>query len=124
MDTDPTAPIYWPLGLYAASVILIAVGMLSASYLLGQRTIRRRNVQPYESGIASTGSARVRMPADFYLFAVFFVIFDLESIVLYSWSISVVELGWVAYAQVCVFVAALAAALAYLWRTGALDTSR
>ncbi len=124
MDTDPTSPIFWPLGVYAVCVITVAAGMLCASYFLGQRTLRRRNVQPYESGIASTGSARVRMPADFYLFAVFFVVFDLESVVLYSWSIAVVDLGWVAYAQVCVFVAALVAALAYLWRTGALDTSR
>jgi NADH-quinone oxidoreductase subunit A len=122
MDTDPTSPTFWPLGVYAACVLTVAVGMLGASYLLGQRAVNRRNVQPYESGIASTGSARVRMPADFYLFAVFFVIFDLESVVLYSWSIAVLDLGWVAYCQVMVFVGALTAALIYLWRVGALDT--
>jgi NADH-quinone oxidoreductase subunit A len=122
MDSVSTADVYWPLGVYFFCVLAIASGMLGVSYLLGARAISRRNVQPYESGVTSTGSARVRLPNDFYLFAVFFVIFDLESVVLYTWSISVLDAGWAGYATIVVFVGALAASLGYLWRVGALDT--
>lgn len=98
--------------------------MLGFSFVLGQRIKDRHKAQPYESGIASTGSARVRLSADFYLFAMFFVIFDLESVFVYSWCIAVKELGWIGYAQICVFMGAVVAALGYLWRCGALESKR
>ncbi len=66
----------------------------------------------------------MRLSADFYLFAVFFVIFDLESVFVYTWAIAVRELGWQGYFSMSVFVVSLAAALAYLWRLGALDAKR
>ena len=98
--------------------------MVGGSFVLGSKNRHRKNVQPYESGIASTGSARVRLSADFYLFAMFFVIFDLEAAYVYSWAIAIRDLGWVAYGQVLFFVGAIAAALIYLWRAGALDARR
>ena len=51
----------------------------------------------------------------------FFVIFDLESIFLFAWAVAVRELGWAGYAVAAVFIGILAAALAYLWRSGALE---
>jgi NADH-quinone oxidoreductase subunit A len=129
MPTETTQTLFWPLGLYAFATVVIVSSMLGMSYFLGQKVRDRSKAQPYESGIASTGSARVRLSADFYLFAMFFVIFDLESIFIYSWCIAFQELadknlGWLAYTQVCVFVGALVAALAYLWRVGALESRR
>jgi NADH-quinone oxidoreductase subunit A len=76
---------------------------------------------PYESGIVITGSARVRLPINFYLIALFFVIFDLESVFLFAWATAVRQLGWTGYAGVCFFIVMLLAALAYLWRMGALE---
>ncbi len=117
-------PTLWPLGLYFLGILGLLFGMVGTTYVLGGRSRNRTNLLPYESGIISTGSARVRLSADFYLFAVFFVIFDLESVFLYTWAIGVREVGWAGFAAVGIFVASLAAALAYLWRLGALDTSR
>jgi NADH-quinone oxidoreductase subunit A len=63
----------------------------------------------------------VRLSAKFYLVAMFFVIFDLEAVFLFAWSVSVREAGWFGYFEVVVFVCILIATLAYLWRVGALD---
>ena len=116
--------IFWPIGVYFVAVLCLVIGMIGASYFLGQKIRNRADAQPYESGISSTGTARVRLSADFYLFAMFFVIFDLESVFIYSWCLVVREAGWVGYAQVCVFVGVVLASLAYLWRLGALESKR
>jgi NADH-quinone oxidoreductase subunit A len=63
----------------------------------------------------------LRLSVNFYLVAVFFVIFDLESVFIFAWAICVREAGWAGYVEIVVFVGILLAALAYLWREGALD---
>lgn len=111
----------WPLGVYLAAAILLALAMLAVSYVLGERHNEPTTGVPYESGVMPTGSARLRFPTRFYLVAVFFVIFDLEAAFVLAWAVAVRELGWSGYIEVLVFVGVLLAALAYLWRQGALD---
>jgi NADH-quinone oxidoreductase subunit A len=111
----------WPFGVYLALVGFIVVAMLLLSFALGQRHHDRSTDAPYESGILSEGTARVRFSAKFYLVAMFFVIFDLEAVFLFAWSVVVREVGWAGYLEVVVFVGVLVATLAYLWRVGALD---
>lgn len=111
----------WPLAVYFAVVIILVAGMIGLSYVLGQQHRDRATGEPYESGIISTGSARVRLSVKFYLVAMFFVIFDLEAVFLFAWAVAARELGWAGYAEALVFVGILVAALAYLWRSGALD---
>jgi NADH-quinone oxidoreductase subunit A len=111
----------WPLAVYFASVILMVAAMLAVSYLLGQRHQARATGEPYESGIVSTGSARLRFSAQFYLIAMLFVIFDLEAVFIFAWAIAFREVGWIGYAGVLVFIGALIAALIYEWRMGAFD---
>ena len=67
------------------------------------------------------GSARLRLSAQFYLVAMFFVVFDLESVFLFAWAVSFRQAGWAGYVEMAIFVAVLAVALVYLWRMGALD---
>jgi len=111
----------WPLAVYAVIVGMLVVAMLGLSYVLGQRHQDRATGSPYESGILSEGSARVRFPVKFYLIAMFFVIFDLETVFIFAWAIAVRETGWAGYAEVLLFIMLLLATLAYLWRVGALD---
>ncbi len=113
--------VLWPLGIFFILVILLVVGMLAASWVLGQRHREPATDDPYESGIKSEGSAHVRLSAKFYLVAMFFVIFDLEAVFLYAWSVAARDLGWAGYAEVVVFIGVLVIALVYLWRLGALD---
>jgi NADH-quinone oxidoreductase subunit A len=111
----------WPMAVYFALVLMVVAGMLFLSYILGQRHREEQTAEPYESGIASTGTARMRFDVKFYLVAMFFVIFDLESSFIFAWAVSVREAGWKGYAEMLVFIGVLAAALGYLWRIGALD---
>ncbi len=111
----------WPLALYFFAVLVLAAIMIGLSYFLGQRHRERTTDEPYESGIIPTGSARIRFDANFYLIAVFFVIFDLETLFIISWAIAVRELGWLGYIEIVTFIGILFVALIYLWGTGALD---
>src|SRR5246127_1609135 len=97
----------WPLALYLVIVSALVVAMLGLSFILGQRHHNRATGSPYESGILSQGSARVRLSAKFYLVAMFFVIFDLEAVFIFAWAIAVRETGWIGYAEASVFIVIL-----------------
>jgi NADH-quinone oxidoreductase subunit A len=111
----------WPLLLYSAIVVSLAGAMLGLSYVLGQRHHERATDEPYEGGILSAGSARMRFSSQFYLIAMLFVIFDVETIFIMSWAIAFEELGWYGYFGVVIFVILLIVVLIYEWRNGALD---
>lgn len=111
----------WPIGLYFILVVGLIAVMLGLSYVLGERHNERATGAPYESGVVSEGSAHVRFSARFYLVAMFFVVFDLESVFLFAWAVSAKEDGWAGYFEALVFVGILVATLIYLWRLGALD---
>jgi NADH-quinone oxidoreductase subunit A len=111
----------WPIVVYFIAVLALVAGMLVFSYLLGQRHGERATGEPYESGIVSTGSARLRFSAKFYLVAMLFVIFDLEVAFVIAWAIAFRELGWTGYLGILFFIGVLVAALIYEWRLGALD---
>jgi NADH-quinone oxidoreductase subunit A len=114
-------PAEWRLAGYVLLVLAATGGMLILSWLLGERRKDLARQEPYESGMPPTGSARLRLSAEFYLVAVFFVIFDLEAAFIVVWATAVREVGWAGYVEVLVFVGILVAALIYLWRLGALD---
>ena len=113
--------ILWPMSIYFVLVLFLVASMLAISYVLGQRHRDRATNSPYESGILSEGSARVRLSAKFYLVAMLFVVFDLEAVFIFAWAVAGREVGWPGYWEMVVFVGILLAALAYLWRLGALD---
>jgi NADH-quinone oxidoreductase subunit A len=111
----------WPFGLYIVLVVALVAAMLVISFVLGQRHDDRATGSPYEAGIVSEGSARVRLTASFYLVAMFFVVFDLEAAFIFAWAVAGRELGWSGYGEVVIFIGVLLAALTYLWGVGALD---
>src|SRR5205085_1108467 len=98
--------------------------MLGLSYILGQRHRETATDQPFESGIAPTGSARLRFPAQFYLVSMLFVIFDLEAVFLVAWAVALRESGWSGYLGALVFIGVLVAGFIYEWRMGALDWNK
>lgn len=111
----------WPLVLYFFAVLVLVVGMIGTSYVLGQRHMSKVTGEPFEAGMVPTGSAHQSWDVRFYLVAMLFVIFDLESVFIFAWAIALRPLGWGGYLWMAVFVAVLLAILAYLWREGALD---
>jgi NADH-quinone oxidoreductase subunit A len=99
---------------------LLAI-IVALSSILGERHRERPTGEPYESGMVITGSARRRFDVNFYLMAVFFVIFDLEAAFIFGWAVAFRQSGWSGYIEITVFIAILLAALVYLWKEGALD---
>jgi NADH-quinone oxidoreductase subunit A len=111
----------WPLGVYFVAVLVLLAGMLSISWVLGERHKDHATDEPFESGMPITGTARQRLTAKFYLVAMFFVIFDLEAVFIIAWALAARPLGWAGYIEILIFIGVLMAALVYLWRLGALD---
>ncbi|WCG81819.1 NADH-quinone oxidoreductase subunit A [Pectobacterium sp. A5351] len=112
---------HWAFGLFLIIAVGLCVFMLTGGFLLGGRARARAKNVPYESGIDSVGSARLRLSAKFYLVAMFFVIFDVEALYLYAWAVSIKESGWIGFIEATIFILVLLAGLIYLVRVGALD---
>ena len=113
----------WPFLVYALLVVGVLSVTLIGSWLLGSRTRHKPSTDlPFESGIVPVGEAeQTRLSIEFYLIAMFFVIFDLETIFIFGWAVAFHELGWAGYFGAAVFILILLVALVYEWRTGALD---
>jgi len=112
---------HWSFGIFLLAIAVLCCAMLGVSYVLGGRYRGRAKNDPFESGIVSVGSARLRLSAKFHLVAVFFVIFDVEALFLYAWAVSVRESGWAGFIEISIFIFVLLAGLVYIWRVGALD---
>jgi len=111
----------WPILVYAGGVVLLVTIMLVASYFLGEKHKETVTDTVFESGIKVTGNARFKFPIQFYILAMFFVIFDLEVVFIVAWAINAKALGWPGYIAIATFIGLLVAVLIYEWRIGALD---
>ncbi|KUM43558.1 MULTISPECIES: NADH-quinone oxidoreductase subunit A [Pseudomonas] len=111
----------WSFAVFLLGVVGLIGFMLGVSSLLGSKAVGRSKNDPFESGIVPTGGARLRLSAKFYLVAMLFVIFDVEALFLFAWSVSIRESGWAGFVEASIFIAILLAGLVYLWRIGALD---
>lgn len=111
----------WSLVVYACAVIILIVFMAGLSHFLGQKHNEKETHEPFESGIKVTESAHLRFPVQFYIVAMFFVVFDLEAVFIITWAIAFKQLGWAGYIAISIFIAVLIAVLVYEWRIGALD---
>lgn len=110
-----------PLIIYFGAVLSITLIMLGGAYFFGQKHLARTVDEPFESGIVPTGDVHLRFSVNFYLLAIFFVIFDMESVFLYAWSVALEESGWSGFIEALLFISVLLITLIYLALTGALD---
>jgi NADH-quinone oxidoreductase subunit A len=120
---------YAPLLVLLAAVALFAVGNVVLSEIAGSRRLAIGKESAYECGMGSVGSARIRLSIHFYLVAVLFILFDVESLLLIPWAVtarglSAAGVGGVVFLEVAVFVAVLAVGLAFVWRKGGLEWDR
>lgn len=113
--------VLWPLAVYAAVAIGLVAAVLAVSNGLGERHSEHATGDPFESGIVPVHRARFRIHAQFYLVAVLFVIFDIEVVFIVTWAVIARDGGWAPFVEILIFIGVLIAALAYLWRVGALD---
>lgn len=112
----------WPLVLYFVSIIALVGTILVLSALIGERSpMERATAEPFESGVVHIGSAQIPLSVEFYLIAMFFVIFDLETVFIFAWAVAFYELGVFGFLAISVFILILVVALIYEWKSGALD---
>lgn len=118
---NDTATSLWPFVVYFIAVLLLVATMLGLSYILGQRRTNAATNVPFESGALSVGSPQIHMAVEFYLIAIFFVIFDLETVFIFAWAVAFFELSWSGFFAIGIFILVLGVALVYELRSGALD---
>ena len=111
----------WGVIFYLLLAAIVLATMLLVPAVLGQRHRELTTGTRYESGLPAAGGLPTRFSIEFYLVAMLFVVFDLESAFIFAWAVAARRLGWIGYIEVLVFIVLLLAALAYLWRRGALD---
>jgi NADH-quinone oxidoreductase subunit A len=104
------------------AVIFPAIPVLLAR-LLGPKKPSPIKNDTYECGLETIGSSWIQFRVQYYLYALIFVIFDVETVFLFPWAVSFNVLGWFALVQMFIFVAILLLGLAYAWRKGALEWS-
>ena len=114
----------WPILLYFVFTLALLVGVMALSSVLGPRNMGHSTHVPYESGVIPFGEARVKFANHFFLYAIFFVIFDVETLFLFAWAISFEQVGLAGFIEAFIFILILMAALIYLWRIGAMDVGR
>jgi NADH-quinone oxidoreductase subunit A len=114
---------YFPIVLQIIIAMVIAGGMVGASYLLGQRVRNPVKDSAYESGMTPIGTARERFSVKFYLVAMIFILFDVEVVFLYPWAVVYRSLGLFGFIEMFLFFALVLCGFYYIWKKGVLDWS-
>ena len=107
------------------TVLITAVVLVVAAYviakLIGPRSYNPVKGEPFECGIPTRGSSWLPMYVGYYLFAILFLVFDIETVFLYPWAVVAKELGHFVLVIIGFFLVVLVLGLAYAWRKGALE---
>ncbi|MFO7892631.1 MAG: NADH-quinone oxidoreductase subunit A [Longimicrobiales bacterium] len=110
-----------PILLLLGVSLLQAVGMVALSALASPTRSTPAKSSPYESGIVPLGNTRERFSVKFYMVAILFIVFDLETVLLIPWAVKARELGWAGFSAVSIFVVVLTIGLIYEWKRGGLQ---
>ncbi|ADG07839.1 NADH-quinone oxidoreductase subunit A [Kyrpidia tusciae] len=116
---------YWNSYLFVVIFVVLAIALAVVALTLG-KWLRpahpsREKLEPYESGVEPVGDARVQYNARYYLFALLFVVFDVEILFLYPWAVAFHELGLFGLVEALIFMAMLVIGLVYAWRKKVLE---
>jgi NADH-quinone oxidoreductase subunit A len=113
---------YLPIVILGAVAIVFAVASLGVSSLLRPNRPTPAKLAPYECGIEPARlPARERFPVKFYVVAMLFIIFDIETIFLFPWAVGFRQLGLFGLVEMAVFIGMVLVAYLYVWKSGGLD---
>ncbi len=112
---------YLFIGILTVAAIIMAVLPLILARFLAPKKPGASKTAAYECGLESVGDPWVQFRVQYYLYALLFVIFDVEIVFIYPWAMVWRSLGWVALVEMMFFLAILAVGLAYAWRKGVLE---
>lgn len=114
---DPTVVV----AMFAFFILVILGAMMLVAVMLGVLRPNEDKSQPYECGIPPTHDARFHASIHYYVLAVSFVIFDIETVVLFIWAVAFDESGWTGTVAALVFLVLMVLGLAYEWKKGGLS---
>lgn len=100
--------------------VAFAGGGIILSRLLAKTSHNAQKGEPYECGIVTRGTSWIQFNVGYYLFALIFLIFDVELVFMYPWAVVVKEIGVVAFVEICIFMFILFMGFIYAWKKGAL----
>ncbi|MDR0962506.1 MAG: NADH-quinone oxidoreductase subunit A [Mediterranea sp.] len=107
------------------TVLLTAIAFVGIvillSYFLSPRSYNAQKMEPYESGVPTRGKSWMQFRVGYYLFAILFLMFEVETVFLFPWAVNVQEMGTAGLTGVAFFLFILILGLAYAWRKGALE---
>jgi len=106
---------------YLLVVVLIGSGMSYGGYFLSPKKPNPDKLDPYECGVPVLAETRERFSVRFYLVAIMFILFDIETVFLIPWAVLYKKLGVPGLGEVGIFFAVLGFGLAYLWKRGGLE---
>ena len=101
-------------------IALVFLAMWIAG-MISPRSFNPQKGEPYECGIPTRGESMAQFKVGYYLFAILFLMFDVETVFLFPWAVKLQGLGWDGVLSVAVFFGILVLGLAYAWRKGALE---
>ncbi len=99
---------------------LLVAGALIGNYVLSPRQPTRAKGLAYECGMLPIGRSRTQVHIRYYLFAILFLIFDIEAVFLFPWAVTFVKIGQAAFYEMLVFILILGFGLMYAWKKGVL----
>jgi NAD(P)H-quinone oxidoreductase subunit 3 len=121
MSILPKYEYFWVFLLIACLIPVLAI---TASKVVAPSTTQNPEKRTsYESGIEPMGEYWIQFQIRYYMFALVFVVFDVETVFLYPWALSFDKLGIFAFIEVLIFIIILIIGLVYAWRKGALEWS-
>jgi NADH-quinone oxidoreductase subunit A len=112
---------YLPIFIFAVFAAAFPVVVLAAAKLVRPSVPISTKLEAYECGIRAASDSRGRYTVRFYIVAILFVIFDVETIFLYPWAVRYRHFGWFGVAEVAVFLAILVVGYVWAWKKGALE---
>ena len=112
---------YFPLLVIFGIAAVVVLALLVVASTIGPKSPNPAKADPFESGNPPKGDARIRFSVRFYLIAMLFLIFDLEVVFLYPWSITFKQLGFIGFLEMMIFIGLFVVAYVYAWRKGALE---
>lgn len=112
---------YTPILIFLLVTAFIAVVALTLPHFLGPRKPTRTKLDVIESGKLTYGSARRRVPIQYYMIAMLFVLFDIEVLFFYPWAVLFWDLKWFGLIEMGVFATLLIIGYVYIWKKGALE---
>lgn len=112
---------YLPIIILVTIAMLFGLGSLVFSSLIGPKKPSTVKLAPYECGCEPVGTARERFSIKFYIIAMLFILFDIEAVFLYPWSVLFKRLGMFGLVEMAVFIVILFVGYIYVWKKGALE---